>query len=122
MLAVVGASSVDDLIDQTLPSLDPAGDATGVGARCPRGPELMAHMRGIAGRNKPMVQIIGQGYYGTHTPPAITAQRAGKPGLVYRLHALPARDRARQAEALLNFQTMVADLTGLEIANAFASG
>jgi len=116
MLAVVGASSVDDLIDQTLPSSirqemplewEPMSEA-----------ELMAHMRGIAGRNKPMVQMIGQGYYGTHTPPAIQRNVLENPAWYTAYTPYQPEIAQGRLEALLNFQTMVADLTGLEIANA----
>jgi glycine dehydrogenase len=116
MLAVVGAKSVDDLIDQTLPSSirqeaplewEPMSEA-----------ELMAHMRGIAARNKPMVQMIGQGYYGTHTPPAIQRNVLENPAWYTAYTPYQPEIAQGRLEALLNFQTMVADLTGLEIANA----
>ncbi|MCT4684302.1 MAG: aminomethyl-transferring glycine dehydrogenase [Roseicyclus sp.] len=116
MLRVVGASSVDELMDQTLPSsirqlvpLDwaPMSEA-----------ELMAHMRGIAARNKPMVQMIGQGYSGTHTPPAIQRNVLENPAWYTAYTPYQPEIAQGRLEALLNFQTMVADLTGLEIANA----
>ncbi|WP_284263798.1 aminomethyl-transferring glycine dehydrogenase [Roseicyclus amphidinii] len=116
MLTVVGAASVDELMDQTLPAsirqavpLDwaPMSEA-----------ELMAHMRGIAAKNKPMVQMIGQGYSGTHTPPAIQRNVLENPAWYTAYTPYQPEIAQGRLEALLNFQTMVADLTGLEIANA----
>ncbi len=116
MLRVVGAASVDELMDQTLPSSirqevplawEPMSEA-----------ELMAHMRGIAAKNKPMVQMIGQGYHGTHTPPAIQRNVLENPAWYTAYTPYQPEIAQGRLEALLNFQTMVADLTGLEIANA----
>ncbi|MDA0186438.1 MAG: glycine dehydrogenase (aminomethyl-transferring), partial [Proteobacteria bacterium] len=69
MLAVVGAESLDALIDETVPAAIRQARALDWAPMSEA--ELLDHMRAIAGRNKPMVQMIGQGYYGTHTPPAI---------------------------------------------------
>ncbi len=116
MLRVVGADSVDALIDQTIPAsiqqaqpLDwaPMSEA-----------ELLDHMRAIAGRNKPMVQMIGQGYYGTHTPPAIQRNVLENPAWYTAYTPYQPEIAQGRLEALLNFQTMVSDLTGLEVANA----
>uniref|UniRef100_UPI003F6D6E55 aminomethyl-transferring glycine dehydrogenase subunit GcvPA n=1 Tax=Roseicyclus sp. TaxID=1914329 RepID=UPI003F6D6E55 len=116
MLKVVGAESLDALIDETLPEairqarpLDwaPMSEA-----------ELLAHMREIAGRNKPMVQMIGQGYYATHTPPAIQRNVLENPAWYTAYTPYQPEIAQGRLEALLNFQTMVADLTGLEVANA----
>ena len=116
MLAVVGAESLDALIDETVPAairqaaaLDwaPMSEAA-----------LLDHMRAIAGRNKPMVQMIGQGYYGTHTPPAIQRNVLENPAWYTAYTPYQPEIAQGRLEALLNFQTMVADLTGLEVANA----
>ncbi|MBF9045991.1 aminomethyl-transferring glycine dehydrogenase [Rhodobacterales bacterium LSUCC0031] len=116
MLKVVGADSLDALIDETVPAairqaaaLDwaPMSEAA-----------LLDHMRVIAGRNKPMVQMIGQGYYNTHTPPAIQRNVLENPAWYTAYTPYQPEIAQGRLEALLNFQTMVADLTGLEVANA----
>ncbi|MBF9035021.1 aminomethyl-transferring glycine dehydrogenase [Rhodobacterales bacterium HKCCE2091] len=116
MLDVVGAESLDDLIDQTLPasirqedSLDwaPMSEA-----------ELLKHMAGIAVKNKVMTSMIGQGYYGTFTPPAIQRNVLENPAWYTAYTPYQPEISQGRLEALLNFQTMVADLTGLPVANA----
>ncbi len=62
--------------------------------------------------------MIGLGYYDTLTPSVITRNVLENPVLVHGIHAVPARDLAGRLEALINFQTMVTDLTGLATANA----
>ena len=116
MLERVGAQSLDALIDETVPAdirqdtpLDwaPMSEA-----------ELLAHMAGIAAKNKVMTSMIGQGYYGTHTPPAIQRNVLENPAWYTAYTPYQPEISQGRLEALLNFQTMVADLTGLEIANA----
>ena len=116
MLAVVGADSVDDLIGQTLPTSIRQAEALDWDAMSEA--ELLAHMRKVAGRNKPMVQMIGQGYHDTHTPPAIQRNVLENPAWYTAYTPYQPEIAQGRLEALLNFQTMVADLTGLEIANA----
>ncbi len=69
MLERVGAADLDDLIDQTLPTSIRQAEPLDWPAMSEA--ELIAHMREIGGKNKVMVSMIGQGYYNTHTPPAI---------------------------------------------------
>jgi glycine dehydrogenase len=116
MLGAVGAESLEALIAETVPDtirqerpLDwaPMSEAA-----------LLAHLREIAARNKPMVQMIGQGYYGTHTPPAIQRNVLENPAWYTAYTPYQPEIAQGRLEALLNFQTMVADLTGLDIANA----
>ncbi len=116
MLEKVGAASLDDLIDQTLPTsirqtvpLDwPAMSEA----------ELIAHMRELAGKNKVMTSMIGQGYYNTHTPPAIQRNVLENPAWYTAYTPYQPEIAQGRLEALLNFQTMVSDLTGLDVANA----
>jgi len=116
MLAVVGADTVDDLMDQTLPKSIRQAEALDWAPMSEA--ELLDHMRGIAAKNKPMISMIGQGYYNTHTPPAIQRNVLENPAWYTAYTPYQPEIAQGRLEALLNFQTMVADLTGLEIANA----
>jgi glycine dehydrogenase len=116
MLEVVGAESLDALIEETVPGSirqDRALDWAPMSEA-----ELLAHMRGSRRRNRPMVQMIGQGYYGTHTPPAIQRNVLENPAWYTAYTPYQPEIAQGRLEALLNFQTMVADLTGLPVANA----
>jgi len=116
MLKVVGAASLDDLIDQTLPSSIRQADPLIWPAMSEA--ELIAHMRGLAAQNKVMASMIGQGYYNTHTPPAIQRNVLENPAWYTAYTPYQPEIAQGRLEALLNFQTMVSDLTGLDVANA----
>ena len=81
-------------------------------------PELLAKMRAIASRNRVMVSLIGQGYYGTYLSPVIQRNVLENPAWYTAYTPYQSEISQGRLEALLNFQTMIADLTGLEIANA----
>lgn len=117
MLQVVGAASLDELLAQTLPAdirqpvpldLPPALTES----------EALAKARAFASRNVPMISMIGQGYYGTVLPPVIQRNILENPAWYTAYTPYQPEISQGRLEALLNFQTMVADLTGLEIANA----
>ena len=116
MLRVVGAPSLDALIDETVPEgirqtealdWDPLSEAG-----------LLERMRAVASRNRVMVSLIGQGYHGTHTPPAIQRNILENPAWYTAYTPYQPEIAQGRLEALLNYQTMVADLTGLPVANA----
>ncbi len=116
MLAAIGAGSLEELIDQTVPSSIRQSDAL------PWAPmtehALLAKMRAVAGKNKVMTSLIGQGYYGTVTPPAIQRNILENPAWYTAYTPYQPEIAQGRLEALLNFQTMVCDLTGLPVANA----
>jgi len=116
MLKVVGASSLEDLIDQTVPASirqqtplawDPMSER-----------EMLAHMREIGRMNRVVTSLVGQGYHGTVTPPAIQRNIFENPAWYTAYTPYQPEISQGRLEALLNFQTMITDLTGLEIANA----
>jgi len=121
MLEVIGCSSLDELIDQTIPAsirqrdpltLDgPAADGRGEY-------ELLEELRAISSKNQVFRSYIGMGYFGTITPPVIGRNILENPGWYTQYTPYQAEISQGRLEALLNFQTMVSDLTGLPIANA----
>jgi len=117
MLALVGAKSLDELMDQTIPAgirqQGPIGIGPGRGEN-----ELLEELRGIAAKNRVMRTCIGMGYSGTITPPVILRNILENPGWYTQYTPYQAEIAQGRLEALLNFQTMIADLTGLPLANA----
>ena len=116
MLKAVGADSLDQLIEQTVPAAIRQSDALDWPALSEAG--LLARMREVADKNRVMTSLIGQGYYGTVTPPAIQRNILENPAWYTAYTPYQPEIAQGRLEALLNFQTMVADLTGLPVANA----
>jgi glycine dehydrogenase len=116
MLGVVGAPSLDALIDATIPADLRQTRPLGWAPLSERA--LLERMREVAGRNRVMTSLIGQGYYGTVTPPAIQRNIFENPAWYTAYTPYQPEIAQGRLEALLNFQTMVADLTGLDVANA----
>ena len=117
MLSLVGAESLDELIDQTLPADIRIKRPLKIGD--PRAEfELLKDLQQIADKNKVFRSCIGQGYYDTITPPVVQRNILENPGWYTQYTPYQAEISQGRLEALLNFQTMVSDLCGLPIANA----
>ncbi|MCC6864032.1 MAG: aminomethyl-transferring glycine dehydrogenase [Rhodobacteraceae bacterium] len=116
MLKVVGVSSLNELIDQTVPKSIRQSVPLGWAPLSEH--ELLARMRAVAGRNKVMTSLIGQGYYNTVTPPVIQRNILENPAWYTAYTPYQPEIAQGRLEALLNYQTMIADLTGLPVANA----
>ena len=117
MLHSVGAATLADLASKTVPQairsnraldLPEAIDEAGV----------LAELRDLAGRNAAVKSLIGQGYHGTITPPVILRNVLENPGWYTAYTPYQAEIAQGRLEALLNFQTMICDLTAMPIANA----
>ena len=117
MLALLGSASLDELVARTVPAdiraevpmaLPPAIDEAAT----------LAELRALASRNVLKKSLIGLGYHGTHTPPVILRNVLENPGWYTAYTPYQAEIAQGRLEALLNFQTMITELTGMEIANA----
>ena len=117
MLHAVGAATLNELAAKTVPpairtnqtlDLPPPIDEAAV----------IAELRGLAGRNILKKSLIGMGYHGTHTPPVIQRNVLENPGWYTAYTPYQAEIAQGRLEALLNFQTMICELTAMEIANA----
>ncbi len=117
MLAVIGSPSLDALLDEVVPSkirnqaplaLPPSRSE----------PDVLGELKQIAGRNKVYRNYIGQGYYGTQTPNVVLRNILENPAWYTAYTPYQPEISQGRLEALLNYQTMVADLTGLDISNA----
>ncbi len=117
MLEVVGAESLDDLISQTVPDAIRQEQPLDWG-RALSEQEMLFRMREVARKNKVLISLIGQGYYGTVTPPVIQRNIFENPAWYTAYTPYQPEISQGRLEALLNFQTMVADLTALDVANA----
>lgn len=117
MLRVVGDDSLEALVAATVPEGIRLGRALDLPAA--RGEhELLHALRDIAARNQVFRSFIGMGYFGTITPPVIQRNVLENPGWYTAYTPYQAEIAQGRLEALLAFQTMVADLTGLPLANA----
>src|SRR5215510_11720620 len=117
MLNTIGVPSIDELIEQTVPGLirrrakldlAPALSET----------EVLQKLRSVASKNRVLTSLIGQGYYGTIMPAVIQRNILENPAWYTAYTPYQPEISQGRLEALLNFQTMIVDLTGLEIANA----
>ncbi len=117
MLAELGLSSLEELVEQTVPSGIRLTENLKLGR--PRGEfELLRELKGIASKNRILRSMIGMGYSDTITPPVILRNVMENPGWYTQYTPYQAEISQGRLEALLNFQTMICDLTGLPLANA----
>ncbi len=117
MLNTVGAASLEELIRETLPvailETAPLALKPALGER-----EVLQELKEIAGENQLLHNMIGMGYHETVTPPVILRNVLENPGWYTAYTPYQAEISQGRLEAMLNFQQMVCDLTGMELANA----
>ncbi|GAA5103260.1 aminomethyl-transferring glycine dehydrogenase [Haloechinothrix salitolerans] len=121
MLEAIGVDSLETLADKAVPeSIRDAGD-TGhtLGLPAPATEaQALAELRELAAQNRPMTHLIGLGYHGTVTPPVIRRAVLENPAWYTAYTPYQPEISQGRLEALLNFQTLIADLTGMPVANA----
>ncbi|MBI9073678.1 MAG: aminomethyl-transferring glycine dehydrogenase [Melioribacteraceae bacterium] len=117
MLMTIGVSSLDELIDKTIPAKIRLKEELNTGEAVSEY-EFLNHLKEIAKKNKVFKSYIGMGYNSTITPPVIQRNILENPGWYTQYTPYQAEISQGRLEALLNFQTMVADLTGLPIVNS----
>jgi len=117
MLRTIGVNSLDQLIDETVPSTirlqKPLNLPPGINE-----PEYLAHIKSLASKNKVFKTFIGQGYHNTITPGVILRNIFENPGWYTSYTPYQAEISQGRLEALLTYQTMITDLTGMPVANA----
>ena len=117
MLSVIGESSRKALIDSIVPRSIARAHAMDLPPAVTEAAAL-EELKAIASKNKVLKSFIGQGYYGTHTPGVILRNILENPAWYTAYTPYQAEISQGRMEALVNFQTMVSDLTGMDIANA----
>ncbi|WP_299572023.1 aminomethyl-transferring glycine dehydrogenase [uncultured Williamsia sp.] len=121
ILEALGVDSLEALADRVVPSsiADPA-DATGLDVLPPAATEVeaLAELADLAAQNTAAPSMIGLGYYGTHTPAVLRRSLVENPAWYTAYTPYQPEISQGRLEALLNFQTMVSDLTGMDVANA----
>ncbi len=117
MLAVLGVDTMEALLAQTVPaSIRMGGSLPLPGSRTVE--DVLAELRAMADRNAHRTSLIGQGYYGTITPPVIQRNVLENPAWYTAYTPYQPEISQGRLETLLNFQTMIGDLTGFPLANA----
>ena len=117
MLKTIGTGTVDELIDKTIPASIRSKKALNLPAAMSEA-DLLKYLKDVSLKNKLYKNYIGQGYYDTHTPSVILRNIFENPGWYTQYTPYQAEISQGRLESLLNFQTMVSDLTALPIANA----
>ncbi len=117
MLELIGVDSLDQLVNETIPNNIRMPEELKI-VEAVTEYEYLSNLKAIGSRNKIFTSFIGQGYYGTITPSVILRNIFQNPGWYTQYTPYQAEIAQGRLEALLNFQTMVSDLTGMPIANA----
>ena len=117
MLSVIGAASRRALIDTIVPRAIARSAPMALPAPLSEA-QALAELKAIAGKNRVLKSFIGQGYHGTHTPGVILRNVLENPAWYTAYTPYQAEISQGRLEALINFQTMVCDLTGMAISNA----
>jgi len=117
MLDLLELDNIDQLIDETVPDTIRLQEAIDIPEALTEF-ELLHHLKQISMKNKVYKNFIGQGYYGTVTPSVIARNIFQNPGWYTQYTPYQAEIAQGRLESLLNYQTVVADLTGLPVANA----
>ncbi|MBL7974599.1 MAG: glycine dehydrogenase (aminomethyl-transferring), partial [Candidatus Kapabacteria bacterium] len=117
MLEVIGVGSLDELIEKTIPNSIRLEKPLQLSAPVSEF-DFLRSLRGVAAKNRAFKSYIGMGYYDTITPTVILRNILENPGWYTQYTPYQAEISQGRLESLLNYQTMVMDLTGMEIANA----
>jgi glycine dehydrogenase len=117
MLRVVGAASLDELLAETMPASIRSDTPLDLPDAVPE-VEAIERLRRIAGRNRRVTSLIGMGYTATITPPVIARNVLENPAWYTAYTPYQPEISQGRLEALLNFQTLITELTGLDVANA----
>ena len=117
MLDAIGVVSVEDLLSQTMPSTIRSDTPLELPGGVPEA-EALERLRAIAGRNVRVTSLIGMGYTGTITPPVIARNVVENPAWYTAYTPYQPEISQGRLEALLNFQTLITELTGLDVTNA----
>ncbi len=117
MLRLLGAKDLDDLVEQVVPQNIRLNQELNLPEAVSEA-EALEYVSALAAKNQIRKNFIGQGYYGTITPTVVLRNVLENPGWYTQYTPYQAEISQGRMEALLNFQTMVSDLTGMEIANA----
>ena len=117
MLELLGLDSLNALIDKVVPESIRRSDDMAIGTALTEQQSLAA-LRGMASRNRVLKSCIGMGYYNTFTPPTIQRNILENPAWYTAYTPYQAEISQGRMEAMMNFQTMVADLSGMQLANA----
>ena len=116
MLTHVGAKSVETLLGEVIPANILRADPMDIPKALTEA-EVLADMAALASQNSVQTSLIGMGYYGCHTPPVIQRNILENPAWYTAYTPYQPEISQGRLEAILNYQTMVADLTGMDIAN-----